>query len=113
LLTHKFGGVVAFLIVMALMFSTVFWIAEPASQGIDALSGALEGLVVANVAEGALRSLLVDGVIAGVGGVLVFLPQIFVLFLFIGILEDCGYMARAAYLMDRLMARVGLNGKSF
>jgi ferrous iron transport protein B len=63
--------------------------------------------------EGALRSLSVDGVIEGVGGVVTFLPQIFVLFLFIAILEDCGYMARAAYLMDKLMCRVGLSGKSF
>ena len=65
------------------------------------------------VPEGPLQSLLVDGVIAGVGGVLVFLPQIFMLFFFIAILEDCGYMARAAYLMDKLMSRIGLSGKSF
>ena len=65
------------------------------------------------MAEGALRSLLVDGVIAGVGGVIIFLPQILILFFFIGILEDCGYMARAAYLMDKFMSRVGLSGKSF
>jgi ferrous iron transport protein B len=65
------------------------------------------------LAEGALRSLIVNGAIEGVGGVLVFLPQIFTLFLFIAILEDCGYMARAAYLMDKLMSRVGLSGKSF
>ena len=63
--------------------------------------------------EGALRSLLVTGVIGGVGGVLVFLPQIFTLFFFIAVLEDCGYMARAAYLMDKLMSRIGLSGKSF
>ncbi len=62
---------------------------------------------------GALRSLLVNGVIGGVGSVLVFLPQILILFFFIAVLEDCGYMARAAYLMDRLMTRVGLSGKSF
>ncbi len=60
-----------------------------------------------------LKSLLIDGVIAGVGGVLIFLPQIFILFFFVAILEDCGYMSRAAYLMDRLMSRVGLSGKSF
>ena len=65
------------------------------------------------MAAGALRSLMVDGVIGGVGGVLVFLPQIFILFFFIALLEDCGYMARAAYLMDQLMVRVGLSGKSF
>jgi ferrous iron transport protein B len=65
------------------------------------------------MAEGALRSLIVEGVIAGVGGVVIFLPQILMLFFFIAILEDCGYMARAAYLMDKLMVRVGLSGKSF
>ena len=65
------------------------------------------------MAEGALRSLLVDGVLAGVGSVLGFLPQILILFFFIAVLEDCGYMARAAFLMDRLMARVGLSGRSF
>ena len=64
-------------------------------------------------ARGALQSLLVTGVIGGVGGVLVFLPQIFMLFFFIAVLEDCGYMARAAYLMDKLMSRIGLSGKSF
>ena len=65
------------------------------------------------MAEGALRSLIVDGLIGGVGSVIVFLPQILILFMFIAILEDCGYMARAAYLMDKLMVRVGLSGKSF
>ena len=63
--------------------------------------------------EGALRSLLVEGVIGGAGGVVVFLPQILILFFFVAVLEDCGYMARAAYLMDRVMTRVGLSGKSF
>jgi ferrous iron transport protein B len=80
---------------------------------IDALNALLAMWVTAFVPEGQLRSLLIDGVIAGVGGVLVFLPQIFLLFLFIGVLEDCGYMSRAAYLMDKLMSRVGLSGKSF
>ncbi len=65
------------------------------------------------MAEARLRSLLVDGVISGVGGVLAFLPQILILYFFIGLLEDCGYMARAAFLMDRLMLRIGLSGKSF
>jgi ferrous iron transport protein B len=65
------------------------------------------------MAEGALRRLLVDGVLAGVGGVVVFMPQILILFLFIAVLEDCGYMSRAAYLMDKIMVRAGLSGKSF
>lgn len=112
-LTHKVGGVIVFLIVMAIMFEAVFTIATPASAMIDFLSGQAASFISSIVPEGVLRSLLIDGVIAGVGGVLVFLPQIFVLFLFIGILEDCGYMARAAYLMDKLMSRAGLSGKSF
>ena len=65
------------------------------------------------MADGTFRSLLVDGVVSGVGGVLAFLPQILILYFFIGILEDCGYMARAAFLMDRVMSRIGLSGKSF
>ncbi len=112
-LTHRVGGSLVFIAIMAIMFQCVFYVAEPASWLIDTMNGYLAGLVEANLAEGMLRSLLVNGVIAGVGGVLVFLPQIFTLFLFIGVLEDSGYMARAAYLMDKLMSRVGLSGKSF
>ena len=73
----------------------------------------MSDLVTASLPPGALRSLLTGGVIAGAGSVLVFLPQILVLFLFIAVLEECGYMARAAYLMDKLMSRIGLSGKSF
>jgi ferrous iron transport protein B len=113
LLTHKIGGSLVFIVLMALMFQAVFQIAEPASWLMDNAMKLAKQAVEARVPEGALRSLISDGAIAGVGGVLVFLPQIFVLFLFIGILEDCGYMARAAYLMDKLMSRVGLSGKSF
>ena len=76
-------------------------------------SAGVGNLVKANMPDGPLRSLLVDGIIGGVGAVLVFLPQILILFFFIAMLEDCGYMARAAFLMDRLMAGVGLSGKSF
>ncbi|MEQ8785859.1 MAG: ferrous iron transport protein B [Pirellulaceae bacterium] len=112
-LTHKVLGSMVFVLVMIVLFQAVFLVAEPASALIDWMNGELTMLVEASVAEGALRSLLVNGVIGGVGGVLVFLPQIFTLFLFIAILEDCGYMSRAAYLMDKLMSRVGLSGKSF
>ncbi len=112
-LTHKVWGTVAFIGLMVVMFQAVFYVAEPASWIIDTLNGWLAGQVNAVLAEGALQSLLVNGVIGGVGGVLVFLPQIFTLFFFIAVLEDCGYMARAAYLMDKLMSRVGLSGKSF
>jgi ferrous iron transport protein B len=81
--------------------------------GCEAAQGWVAGLVESSMAAGPLRSLLADGVVAGVGGVLVFLPQIALLFLFIAILEDCGYMARAAYFMDRLMSPLGLSGRAF
>jgi len=82
-------------------------------DAIESGQGWVSGLILSAMSPGAFRSLLVDGIVAGVGGVLIFLPQIILLFLFIAVLEDCGYMARAAFLMDRLMTRVGLSGKSF
>ncbi|QDU97561.1 ferrous iron transport protein B [Lignipirellula cremea] len=112
-LTHKVLGTIIFVSLMAVVFLSIFWFATPLMDSIDWLFGLLGEAVGANLAEGPLRSLLVDGVIGGVGGVIIFLPQILILFLFIAILEDCGYMARAAYLMDKLMSRVGLSGKSF
>jgi ferrous iron transport protein B len=114
-LTHRVWGMLAFLIVMLLMFQAVFFVAEPASAAIDWLNGLLADFVTGLLPAEAdmLRSLLITGVIGGVGGVLVFLPQIFTLFFFVAVLEDCGYMARAAYLMDKLMSRIGLSGKSF
>jgi ferrous iron transport protein B len=113
LLTHKVWGTVAFVILMILVFQSIFAGAAPLMEWLDAAVAWLGNTVEAAMPAGALRSLLVDGVIAGAGGVLVFLPQIMVLFLFIALLEDCGYMARAAYLMDRFMSRIGLSGKSF
>ncbi len=112
-LTHWFSGTIVFVLVMLAIFQAVTWIGEPAGTVIDWFTGLLKAGVVAVVPEGALRSLLERGVIDGVGGVFVFVPQIALLFLFIALLEDCGYMARAAYLMDRVMVRVGLSGKSF
>lgn len=112
-LTHRVWGTLVFVIVMLFLFQAVFYVAEPASMAIDWLNGTLSGWVQRLIPEGPLQSLLTKGVIEGVGGVLVFLPQIFVLFFFIALLEDCGYMARAAYLMDKLMSRIGLSGKSF
>ncbi|QDV32455.1 ferrous iron transport protein B [Tautonia plasticadhaerens] len=112
-LTHRAWGTLIFVVIMALIFQGVFTWAVPAMDLIDAGVGRLAEGVEGAMAEGPLRSLIVDGVIAGVGGVIVFLPQIFILFFFLGILEDCGYLARAAYLMDRLMTRLGLSGKSF
>jgi ferrous iron transport protein B len=111
--THKLWGLLIFVAVMTLMFQTIFSFAEwPMNwleQGVDWIGG----FVGSWLGPGALHDLLINGVIKGVGAVVVFLPQICLLFLFIGLLEDTGYMARAAFLMDRLMSKVGLHGKSF
>ena len=113
ILTHKFIGPLILIAVMLLVFQTIFsWAALPMDL-IDGAFGWLGLTVRATLPHGLLTDLLVDGVIAGVGGVLVFLPQILLLFFFISILEDTGYMARAAFLMDRLMRVVGLHGKAF
>ncbi len=112
-LTHRLYGTMIFVVVMMFVFQSIFTWTGPAMEGIGWVMNGLGGLVEDAMSEGPLRSLIVDGAIAGVGGVLTFLPQILVLFMFIAILEDCGYMSRAAYLMDRLMSRVGLSGKSF
>jgi len=112
-LTHRFWGMLVFGVVMLGVFQAVFVGAKPAMEGIQAVMESLSGWLEAEMAEGALRSLLVDGVFGGVGSILAFLPQILILFGFLAILEDCGYMARSAYLMDRVMLRVGLSGKSF
>jgi ferrous iron transport protein B len=110
---HRLWGPVIFVLLMALVFQGIFTWATPLMDAIEGVIGALGGAVAAVMPDGDLESLLVDGIIAGVGSVLVFLPQIALLFLFIGVLEDSGYMARAAFLMDGLMRRVGLHGKSF
>jgi ferrous iron transport protein B len=95
------------------VFQAIYRWAGPFMEQIEAGQEWLAGMVSAGIGPGPLRSLLNDGVIAGVGGVLVFLPQIVFLFFFIALLEDCGYMARAAFLMDKLMTKIGLSGKSF
>ena len=112
-LLHKVWGMLIFLALMGIVFQAVFSWAAPLQDAIESSLGWAGAQVGATMGEGDLRSLLVDGVIAGVGGVLVFLPQIAILFLFIGVLEDSGYMARAAFLMDRYMRKVGLHGRSF
>ncbi len=112
-LTHKWLGTLIFALMMLLVFTSIFAIAKPPMDWIDGGIKALGKWTGQRLAEGPLKSLVVDGIFGGVGSVLVFLPQIVILFFFIAILEDCGYMARAAYLMDRLMSRVGLSGKSF
>ena len=112
-LTHRVWGLVVFAVVMLMVFQSVFVWARPLMDVIGAGFNGLSGSVEARMPEGALRSLLAVGVIGGVGGVVQFLPQILILFTFIALLEDCGYMARAAFLMDRVMVRSGLSGRSF
>jgi ferrous iron transport protein B len=115
-LAHHLLGLPIFFAMMYLMFKFVFGAGEPAMQGIEALFARLGDAVTAvwpAVWGDSLRSLVTDGIIGGVGGVLVFLPNIVLLFLSIAILEDSGYMARAAFIMDRVMHRIGLHGKSF
>ena len=112
-LLHPLGGMLILAVVMFLMFQAVFSWAEAPMGWIESGMAALGEWVGAALPEGPLNSLLVDGVIAGAGGVLVFLPQIIILFFFILALEDSGYLPRAAYLLDRLMGSVGLSGRAF
>jgi ferrous iron transport protein B len=111
--THPVLGIPIFLALMWLVFQVTFTAGEPAMRGVEALFQWLAGVLNTALPEGVLRSLLVDGVIGGVGGVLVFLPNILLLFLAIAFLEDTGYMARSAFIMDRIMSKIGLHGKSF
>jgi ferrous iron transport protein B len=111
--THRLLGPLILVLVLLVVFQSIFsWATLPMSL-IENVFGALGNFVRLNLPAGLLTDLLVDGVITGVGGVLVFLPQILLLFFFIAVLEDSGYMARAAFLMDRLMRSVGLHGKAF
>lgn len=114
--THKFWGMLIFVGIMGAIFYSIFSLADPIMRLINDSGGLFDRLkefVNSHMSEGSLRSLLTDGVIAGVGNVIVFLPQIAMLFLFLALLEDSGYMSRAAFLMDRVMSKVGLHGKSF
>jgi ferrous iron transport protein B len=112
-LTHRVWGTLIFLGLMFVVFQSIFTWARPLMKLIGAGKDLLKDGLLNVLPPGPLTSLLTDGVLEGVGGVVVFLPQILILFAFIAVLEDCGYMARAAFLMDKLMARCGLSGKSF
>jgi len=112
-LTHRVGGPVVFAAVMFGLFLSIFSGAEPLMDAIEGGQRFVAATVAAALPEGALQSLINDGMIAGVGAVIIFFPQICILFFLLAILEDTGYMARAAFIMDRLMSRVGLHGKSF
>ena len=111
-LNQPWPGTIGLFVVMLVVFQAVFAWATPFMDMIDEASGALGAVVHANFGDGWFASLIADGVIAGVGSVIVFLPQILILFTFIILLEDSGYLARAAYLMDRVMRSVGLSGQS-
>jgi ferrous iron transport protein B len=113
ILTHKVWGMAIFVGIMALMFLTIFSFAQLPMDLLQGFFKNVGNMVGRALPPGDLQALLVKGVILGVGAVVAFLPQICLLFLFIGMLEDTGYMARAAFLMDRLMSKVGLHGKSF
>ncbi|MBS2100046.1 ferrous iron transport protein B [Carboxylicivirga linearis] len=113
ILTHKYLGFPFFILFMWVMFLATFRLGEYPMNWIDAGVGALSDLLTNVMPEGSFKHLLVDGIIGGVGGVIIFLPNILILFLFISFMEDTGYMARAAFIMDRIMHKMGLHGKSF
>jgi ferrous iron transport protein B len=112
-LMHPVSGLIIFALVMAVVFISVFWIAQPLMDGLQHAITALGTWTLTHLDAGPLKSLISDGIIKGVGTVVAFVPQIAILFLFLAVLEDSGYLARAAFLMDRILAKVGLHGKSF
>jgi ferrous iron transport protein B len=112
-ITHKMFGFPIFIFFMWLMFQATFSLGAYPMDWIEMLVGWLGSLIETTMPEGSLKDLLVNGIIGGVGGVIVFLPNILILFFFISLMEDTGYMARAAFIMDKLMHKIGLHGKSF
>lgn len=110
---HKVWGFAVFGAIMATLFVSIFWLASPLMDAVQTCVTWLGGFISPILPEGPVRDLWNDGIVAGVGGVVVFVPQIAILFMFLAILEDSGYLARAAFLMDRALAKVGLHGKSF
>ena len=113
ILSNRFLGFPIFFAILFVMFQTTFALGQYPMDWIDAGVAWLGSWVEDNMADGPLRSMLVDGVVGGVGSVIVFLPQILILYFFISLMEDSGYMSRAAFIMDRLMHKMGLHGKSF
>ncbi|HRX97461.1 MAG TPA: ferrous iron transport protein B, partial [Bacteroidales bacterium] len=113
LLTHKIWGFPVFIFFMWLMFQATFTLGSYPMEWIDMGVGSLASFVSAVLPDGPLHDLIVDGIIGGVGGVIIFLPNILILFFFISLMEDTGYMARVSFIMDRLMHKIGLHGKSF
>ena len=113
IVTHKVLGFPIFILFMWLMFETTFRLGDYPMQGIEWIVEQIGNLIRTNMAEGPLKDLLIDGIIGGVGGVIVFLPNILILYAFISFMEDSGYMARAAFIIDKIMHKMGLHGKSF
>ena len=109
---HKFWGLLVFAAIMAVLFVSIFWLADPLMGAVESAVGWLGSLVNGFLPDGPIRDLWTDGIVAGVGAVVVFVPQIALLFLFLAVLEDSGYLARAAFLMDRLLGWCGLNGRA-
>ena len=112
-LTHRWWGIPIFIAIMWLMFQATFTLGQYPMDWLESLFGWLGDVVANAMPDGTLKNLLVDGIIGGVGGVIVFLPNILILFFFISFMEDTGYMARASFIMDRAMHKIGLHGKSF
>lgn len=112
-LTHRILGFPIFILFMWLMFQSTFSLGSYPMEWIDSGVSALAQFLQGSMSDGPLRDLLVDGIIGGVGGVVIFLPNILILFFFISFMEDSGYMARASFIMDKLMHKIGLHGKSF
>ena len=113
IVTHRVWGFPIFFLFMYLMFEGTFVLGEYPMMGIEWLVETLGNFIHANMADGPLKDLLVDGIVGGVGGVIVFLPNILILYFCISLMEDSGYMARAAFIMDKIMHKMGLHGKSF
>ena len=113
IVTHRIWGFPVFFLFMFLMFEITFVLGAYPQGWIESLVAVISDFISNNMSEGPLKDLLIDGIIGGVGGVIVFLPNILILYLFISLMEDSGYMARAAFIMDKIMHKMGLHGKSF
>ena len=113
ILLHKFWGILSFFLIMSVTFTSIFWIAQPLMELVDEFFGFLSSEAVLLFGTGWLGDLIANGIISGTGSVFVFVPQIIILFLILGVLEDSGYLARGAMLIDKPLSKIGLNGKSF
>ena len=113
LLLHRIWGIFFFALIMGIIFTSIFWLAQPLMNLVDQLFIGLNNLVTSNLSSGWFASLISDGIITGTGAVMVFVPQIIILFIILGLLEDTGYLARGAMLIDKPLSKIGLNGRSF